>query len=174
MWFLSCLFLEFLFPQAQSAFLMLFSRHDSQILMCKQVTGRSSSTAVVIPVSVGPKILLFCQVPGWTKCYGSKDHTLSSKTGDFFPLSSSSLYILITTKSICILGLFCKYHSSAYLASQIGRLSASPIQNGSHYPCTAKQKFLPCSMCMSESNIIYSYSNCQTQILILHSAFLVF
>lgn len=81
------------------------------------------------------KILILCQVPGGTKCCCSKTHTLISNIRDILPLYSFlSPYILKTTRPICILGLLPEYHSPAYLTFQIRYLSASQIQNGSHYP----------------------------------------
>ena len=53
---------------------------------------------------------------------------LSSEKGDILPLYPfSSLYILITTRSVCILGVVSQeqYHVSTDLTSQIGYCSVS-------------------------------------------------
>lgn len=106
------------------------------MFVCIEVTGRSFQAAVgTQEVRMVSKILILCQVPGRTKCCCSKNHTLSSKIRDILPLFSfSSPSILKTTRPICILGLLPEYQSPAYLTFQITYLSASQIQNRSHFP----------------------------------------
>lgn len=96
LWFLSCLFLEFIFPQAQFSFLMLFSTpvllrfqcaYQSQVRLPKlQLQSRMTEGS--------PWVCFSVKFPGEQNSSAQRT-TLTSKAGDIF----TSVLILISVYS---------------------------------------------------------------------------